>query len=816
MEALQSPWLWWPALILAAALLAWFAAGAWWWLLAGVPLVTAFTVLADVSPAAKVLTWILLLGGLSALGLPPLRRRLISLRAYRRLRLNLPLLTETEREALEAGDTGWEAELFRGRPVWRRLRKIPHSRLSEAEHAFLEGPVETFCAMVRDHRLNVQDRDLPGEAWAYLREQRFFGLVVPEEFGGCGFSPAAHAAVVTKIASRSVSAALTVAIPNAFGPATLILQHGTEEQKRDWLPRLARGEELPCLALTGPEAGSDVAAIPDHGVVCRADHDGQPGVLGIRLSFDKRYVSLAPVATVIAVAFKLRDPDGLLGEEGATGITVALVPADAPGVEIGARHDPMHMGFHNGPVRGRDVFVPMESVIGGVSGTGRGWRMLLECRADNRAISLPALASATAKMACRTAGAYARVRYQFHNPIANFEGVQEALATIAGNCFAMKATRQLLLAELDQGRRPIVASALVKYSLTERCRTVVDRAMDIHAGAGVMLGPSNLIGEIHKFPALGVAEGGANILTRSLATFGQGVVRCHPCLRAEAEACARPGPRGLKDFDRALGLHLRLAVRHGLRAWVLGLTRALPAGAPARSGGMRRHYRRVGRVSAAFALTTDVLLVTYGGSLGRRQRMSGRMADVLSQMYIASAALRLYEECRGDDQVRDLAEWVVGDALHRAWQALDGVCRNLPGRWRGRLLGRLLFPWGRPWPPPPDRLERRLAELISVPSSGRDRLTSGIFLPQAADEPLTVLEAAMGKVSMTAALEAKLRQGAEMQLLGEGPFERRLDAAVSAKLLSPAEADELRSAERARRAALVADEYPPARPGEPG
>lgn len=812
MEVLGSGWFWSLGLSLAAVLLVWFAAGFWLWLLAGAALLAAMSAAGELSLGATIVCWLLFAMGLSVAGLPPVRIRLLSQRMMRMMRQEMPPISATERAALDAGDTGWEAELFSGRPSWRRLRRLPVPRLSEAERAFLDGPVEALCSLISDYRINSVDRDLPPAAWNLLKAERFFGMAIPEEFGGLGFSASGQAAVVMKIASRSISAALTAMIPNSVGPAKLIVKYGTQAQKDRFLPRLASGEEIPCFALTGPEAGSDAGSLVDSGVVCRQDHGGEPDVLGVRLNFDKRYITLAPVATMLGVAFKLYDPDRLIGEQTRRGITLALVPADAPGVAGGRRHDPLHMGFHNGPVSGRDVFVPLAAIVGESDGIGQGWRMLMECLTDGRAISLPALSCGAAKLATRMTGAYARIRFQFRMPVSTFEGVHEALAPMAGHTWAMECARQLILAELDQGTQPAVAAGIVKYNLTERCRRVLEHGMDVHAGAGICLGPRNLIGEFAKFAPIGITVEGANILTRTLMTFGQGVIRCHPCLQSELVAANRPEGPDIKGFDRAFAKHLRLAARNGLRSLVHGLTGARFAGYPAKHRARRRDYQQIARLSAGFALATDVLLITLRGQLKRRERLSGRMADVLSNMYIATAALRHHEHADGDASDDLLVDWVMKDSLFRCQTALEAVCANLP-RFTGRWLRWMLFPLGRPWRPADDRLDDKLVELITVPSTGRDRIAAGIYLPSDPGEPLARLEAALGKVTMTAPLASKLREGTRRELVPEGPFQQRLEMAVAARVLTRAEADELRYAEKARRDALAVDDFPLAEHG---
>jgi acyl-CoA dehydrogenase len=636
--------------------------------------------------------------------------------------------------------------------------------------------------MLDDHAITERLNDLPPEAWRFIKAHGFFGMVIPKEFGGLQFSQYGHAAVVMKIATRSISAALTVMIPNSVGPGKLLLKYGTAAQKQRWLPRLARGEEIPCFALTGPEAGSDAGAMTDVGVVCVQD-----GVLGIRLDFDKRYITLAPVATVLGVAFKLRDPDGLLGSRKELGITVALVPSSTPGLEQGRRHDPLHMAFMNGPVRGRGVFVPMDAVIGGQERVGQGWRMLMESLTDGRAISLPALSTAAAKVGVRATGAYARVRTQFKTPIARFEGVEEALARLAGNAYAMDAARLVTLAALDQGHKPSVISAIMKYNLTSRAATCITDAMAVHGGAAICLGPRNPIGQLLGFPGIGMTVEGHNILTRSMITFGQGAIRGHACLLDELKAAGEKDERvALARFDAALATHLGLAVRNAVRAFVGGLTGARLEAAPRGTHwDTARHFRAVSRLSAAFAFTTDVMLLTYRGELKRRERVGARMADVVSQLYLASCALKHFHDQGGPAEDLPLLDWAVKDALHRAEQALVELLPNLP--LVPRLLVRLVaLPLGPRHAAPHDRLEHLVARLVTTPGPTRDRLAAGMYLPTAPGEKLAVLEEALRRAIEVEPLQQKLR---------------------AKQPLSEAETAALAAADAARKAAIAVDEF---------
>jgi len=735
------------------------------------------------SEAIAVALW-----GLPALlfGVAPLRRALVSAPLLAFYRRSMPELSPTEREALEAGGVWWDAELFSGKPEWQTLLDFPQARLTAEEQAFLDGPTEQLCAMLDDHEITEQLNDLTPEAWRFIKAQGFFGMVIPKSYGGRQLSQYGHAAVVMKIATRSISAALTVMIPNSVGPGKLLLKYGTEAQKQHWLPRLARGEDVPCFALTGPEAGSDAGAMTDVGVVCVQD-----GVLGIRLDFDKRYITLAPVATVLGVAFKLRDPDGLLkkqtGGKVELGITLALVPSTTPGLEQGKRHDPLHMAFMNGPVRGRGVFVPIDAVIGGPERVGQGWRMLMESLTDGRAISLPALSTAVAKVGVRATGAYARVRTQFKTPIARFEGIEEALARLAGNAYAMDAARMVTLAALDQGLKPSVISAIMKYNLTNRAATCVTDAMAVHGGAAICLGPRNPIGQLLGFPGVGMTVEGHNILTRSMITFGQGAIRGHACLLDELKAAGESDPRkALRGFDRALAIHLGLAVRNAVRALVDGLTGArferVPAGT---HWDTARHFRALSRLSAAFAFTTDVMLLTYRGELKRRERVGARMADVVSQLYLASCALKRFHDQGGPAEDLPLLDWAVEDSLHRGEQALVALLPNLP------LLPRLLLrivalPLGPRHPAPHDRLDHLVARLVTTPGPTRERLAAGMYLPTAPGEKLAVLEEALRRAIEVEPLEHKRRDKLH---------------------LSDLELAALAAADAARRAAIAVDEY---------
>ncbi len=722
-----------------------------------------------------------------------LRRHLISAPLLSWMRRRLPPLSETEREALEAGDVWWEAELLSGRPDWHKLLQLPLPPLSAEERAFLEGPVAELCRMLDDWHIVQERHDLPPEVWRYIRNQGFFGLVIPKRYGGLEFSARAHSEIVLKIASRSLTAAVTVMVPNSLGPGELILKYGTEAQKEHYLPRLARGEEIPCFALTAPEAGSDAGSMVDSGIVCEQD-----GVLGIRLNWHKRYITLAPVATLLGLAFKLSDPDRLLGGETDLGITLALIPTDTPGVEIGERHDPMGIPFQNGPTRGRDVFIPLDQVIGGRAGVGKGWRMLMECLAEGRGVSLPALSAAAAKVSARTTGAYARIRRQFHVPIGRFEGIEEVLARIGGFTYLIDAARHFTLGAIDSGIKPAVASAILKYHTTETMRRVVNDAMDVHGGKGVMRGPRNHLDHMYQAIPISITVEGANILTRSMIIYGQGAIRCHPFLLEEMRA-AEAGD--LARFDRALFAHLGFFARNAWRALWTSLLHGYLAHVP--KGPHRRPLQHLSRLSAVLAFLSDLSLGLLGGELKRRERLSARLGDVLSHLYLASALLRLEPETHPDE--RPLLDWGLAWCLHRAEEAVAELLDNYPFPWLGWMLKHLLLPWRPLFPPPDDRLDHTVARLLQTPSPARDRLTSGIFLPDGADEPLARLEQALTAVIAAEPVEQRLRQAVrEGKLASAGD----LDAALAVGVIDAAEAEALRQARHLTAEVIAVDAFP--------
>ena len=696
-----------------------------------------------------------ILVGLALVLITPLRQEWVTTPLFRRFRAVLPNLSETEQQALEAGTVGWDGELFSGNPDWNALRNTPPARLSAEEQAFLDGPTEALCRMIDDWRVTHENFDLSEQAWAFIKHEGFFGMIIPRAYNGLEFSNAAHSAVVMKLATRSIAAAVTVMVPNSLGPGKLLLHYGTEEQKDYYLPRLARGIEVPCFALTGPHAGSDAGAIPDTGIICKGTWKGEE-VLGLKLNWDKRYITLGPVATLIGLAFKCFDPDHLLSETEDRGITVALVPRDTPGVKIGERHNPLNIPFMNGPNRGHDVFVPLTQIVGGETGIGQGWRMLVESLSEGRGISLPALSTGAGKAASRFTGAYARLRQQFNQPIGHFEGVEEALARIAGLTYQMDAARRLTLAYLDQGEKPSVISAIVKYHLTEKYRRVINDAMDIQGGSGICLGPSNLLGRAYQAIPIAITVEGANILTRSMIIFGQGAIRCHPWVLREFAAVHHADPnQGLRLFDEALVGHTRFLASNIGRALLRGLTRGRLCSAPPSLA--RRYYQTLSWMSSVLALCSDAAMMTLGGSLKRRERLSARLGDVLSELYLSSSVLKRYYDDGEPEADYPLVRWALQESLYRMQESFRSLYRNLPNRPLSWVLRVLTFPTGFAFSEPSDRAAHAAARLLLAPSNTRERLTGGVFIHPDTDERSQQLETALQLANELNPLETQLK-----------------------------------------------------------
>ncbi|MEO6080971.1 MAG: acyl-CoA dehydrogenase [Steroidobacteraceae bacterium] len=686
----------------------------------------------------------------------PLRKALISrpfLKTYLRM---LPTMSATEREALEAGSVWWDGELFTGKPDWNKLLGTRPAQLSAAEQAFLDGPVEQLCAMVDDFDVTHRRADLPPEAWEFIKRNGFFAMIIPKQYGGLELGRYAQSSVLIKLCSRSIVLGTTVAVPNSLGPGELLVHYGTEAQKNHYLPRLARGEEVPCFGLTSPVAGSDATSITDTGIVCRGLYEGRE-VIGIRLNFSKRYITLAPVATVVGLAFRLFDPEQLLDTTADIGITCALIPRDTPGIKIGRRHFPLNIPFQNGPIQGEDVFVPVDFIIGGVKMAGKGWRMLVEQLSVGRCISLPASATGGAMTAAWTTGAYARIRKQFGMPVGKFEGVEQVLARIMGTTYIMDATRSVTTGAIDGGEKPAVPAAILKMHITEMGRAVSADAMDVHGGKGVMLGPRNYLARGWQAAPIGITVEGANILTRNLIIFGQGAIRCHPFVLKEMQAARNPnGARSVDDFDRALFGHIGFTISNAVRSLVMALTFARFEGAPG-SGALRRYYQHIERFSASFAFATDVAMLSLGGYLKKKESLSARLGDVLSCLYMASMVLKHYHDNGSPKEDQPLVEWACRDLLYRAQEQLHGFLRNFPNRLLAWLMRALIFPRGRTYFAPSDALGAQLAALSMEPGPSRDRLCRHAFRSNLAGNPLAALHEALQMAVRVEPIDRRLR-----------------------------------------------------------
>lgn len=742
-----------------------------------------FTLFGQPGWVVLTLAWLVFLVVAVPINHLPWRREFLTRPVLKAFAGMVPQISETERVALEAGTVGFEGELFTGRPRWQRLIKKPLHELTIEEQAFLDGPVEELCDMVDEWEVSHYRADLPEPAWEHLKKKGFFGMIIPKQYGGLGFSAVAHRAVLEKVAGISSTLGSVIAVPNSLGPAELLLHYGTKEQKDHYLPRLADGREIPCFGLTSTTAGSDATSIADYGVVCKGEWNGQE-TLGIRLNFEKRYITLAPVATVVGLAFRLYDPDGLIGETEDIGITLALLPRNTRGMEIGRRHFPLNNPFPNGPIIGKDVFVPIDYLLGGTEYVGQGWRMLVESLSVGRAISLPSSATGGAKSAALATGAYARIRKQFNMPIGRFEGVEEALARIAGYTYAMSALSRQTASAVDDGEKPAVPGAIAKYWATELSREVIKDAMDVHGGKGIILGPKNYLGRGWQGAPIWITVEGANILTRSLMIFGQGAIRCHPYVLKELEALQiEDQDERLETFDRLLFAHIGHSVSCAVRSMVLGVSSGRFAAVPG-DRKTRMYYRKLSRYSAAFAFMADIAMLTYGGKLKQKEKISARLGDALSQLYICSAMLRRFEQEGRPAADQPIMAWAFHDAIYRIQNALAGVIDNYPFAWARPFLRLIVFPTGRSERAPNDRLGHKVAALLLSPSETRDRLTRGIYKSDRTGHPIGVMETLLPKVIAAEPLDRKLLKALRNGEIAGRSYEEQVADAHEKKLLT--------------------------------
>lgn len=733
----------------------------------------------------------------------PMRKSLISAPVFRSFRKVMPPMSRTEKEAIDAGTTWWEGDLFRGKPDWEKLHNYPQPKLTEEEQAFIDGPVEEACRLANDFQITHEMADLPPELWAYLKEHRFFAMIIKKEYGGLEFSAYAQSRVLQKLSGVSGILAITVGVPNSLGPGELLQHYGTEEQKDHYLPRLARGQEIPCFALTSPEAGSDAGAIPDTGVVCMGEWQGQQ-VLGMRLTWNKRYITLAPIATVLGLAFKLSDPDHLLGDEEEPGITCALIPTHTLGVEIGKRHFPLNVPFQNGPTRGKDIFVPIDYIIGGPKMAGQGWRMLVECLSVGRGITLPSNSTGGLKSVAMATGAYAHIRRQFRISIGKMEGIEEPLARIAGNAYVMDAAASLVTYGIMLGEKPAVLSAIVKYHCTHRGQRAILDAMDIVGGKGIMLGNSNFVARAYQGAPIAITVEGANILTRSMIIFGQGAIRCHPYVLDEMTAAQN---NDVNAFDKLLFKHIGHVGSNKMRSLWLGLTNGLTSATPTNDS-TKRYYQYMNRLSANLALLSDVSMAVLGGSLKRRERISARLGDILSQLYLASSVLKRYDDEGRNEADLPLVHWGVQDALYQAEQAIDDLLRNFPNAFVAGMLRVVIFPLGRRYDAPSDKLDHKLAKIMQIPSATRSRIGRGQYLTPSEFNPAGLLEEALMDVMAAEPIHLRICKETGHNL----PFTRLDEQAKQWLAEGKINADEaaiLTKAEASRLRSINVDEFEP-------
>lgn len=746
--------------------------------------------------------WVLYLAIAIIFNIKSLRCLLLTKKIFALYKKLLPPMSETEKEAIEAGCVTWEGDLFSGKPDWEKLLAIPAAKLTAEEQAFLDGPVEELCSMICDWEITHKLGDMPPEMWQFIKDKGFFSFIIPKKYGGLAFSPYAISRILVKLYSCSITVATTVGVPNSLGPAELLLKYGTDEQKEHYLPRLAKGEEVPCFALTGATAGSDASSLPDTGIVCKGNFAGKE-VIGIKLNFDKRYITLAPIATIIGLAFKLYDPEHLIGDIEDYGITCALIPRDTTGIEIGRRHFPVNHVFMNGPVRGKDIFIPLEWIIGGQEMAGKGWRMLMACLAEGRAVTLPS-SNVGGSVACAHAtGAYAHIRRQFRMPIAYFGGIEEVLARIGGNTYLIDAGLRLTLDHMNLKQKSAIAAAIVKYHVTERGRIIINDAMDIHGGKGIMLGPKNYLARGYEGEPIGITVEGANILTRCMIIFGQGVVRCHPYVHTEMVAVT---DNDLAAFDKAFWRHVGHFLSNFCRTLWLGLTNARFVKAPVKDKS-RRYYQILTRYSAALALFSDIAMFTLGGSLKRREKISARLGDVLSNLYLGSGVLKRFQNEGAHSEDMPLVSWASRDLIYQSQEALHNLLRNFPRHILAKILRFVIFPFGRLYSRPLDSYGKGIAKIMIFPSQARDRLTAGAYIPDDREHNMGLLKMTLAHVIAAEPLLKRINNAYKQNVIQGNTLAERIAAAMQAGIINHTEEQQLDEMQKLTAEVIAVDDF---------
>jgi acyl-CoA dehydrogenase len=744
-----------------------------------------------------------------ALSIPSFRRRILVTPIYHMIRRGLPRVSDTARLALEAGTVGFESGFLAGRPDWQELRSIPPMALSQEETAFFNGPTDTLCGMIDDWDIRHNRREIPEAIWSFVKKHGFLCLRLSKQYGGRGFSAQALSLILGKIAARSPDIFGILMIPNSLGLAELIETYGTDAQKGHFLPRLASGEDIPCLALTGPASGSDAATMRDIGTVTRGTYAGAD-TIGIRASWDKRYITLAPDATLIGIALQVFDPENVLGRGDTLGMTVAIVPARHPGVHVGRRHLPCGAAFSNGPTRGEDVFIPLAWVIGGEAMVGRGWWMITECLATSRAIALPGCAAAGTKAMLRVSTAYGHIRRQFGFPIAKMEGLEEPLARMAETAYVNEACRAVIAAMVDRGEKPSALSALVKYQTTERLRRSVNDAMDLHGGRAIFDGPANYIQSIYQMVPAAITIEGANIVTRGLIAFTQGAFRSHPYLWKEIKACQDDNERrGLAAFENAFLAHISFSLSNLSSALVHNITGGRFCAVPDQPFDADRWYRQLSRASRNFALVADLAVIALARKIRTKQKLTGRLADALSELFLLACVLKRYEDDGrpGDDS--QFVAFAMQNGLHRFQEAIRGTIENFPIMWLRLLMRVAVFPLGFPYRPAPDRLGQKIARLASGPGETRDRLTRHIYVSNDPLDPTGLLEVTLEKVIKAEEIQKKVERAARRGLIRRFHGIDWIGDAVSRNIITQQEGNLLRDAETSTARVVAVDDFDP-------
>ena len=750
-------------------------------------------------------SWLLFAVIMLPINIESVRKQFISLPLLSLYQKIMPEMSDTEQQAIDAGTTWFEAELFRGNPDWKKLHHYPQPRLSAEEKTFLAGPVEEVCAMMDDWHATHEIADLSPEVWQFLKDNKFFAMIIKKQYGGLEFSAYAQSRVLQKLTGVSTVLASTIGVPNSLGPGELLQEYGTTDQQEHYLPRLARGEEIPCFALTGPEAGSDAGSIPDTGVICKGEFEGEE-ILGMKLNWDKRYITLAPIATVLGLAFKLEDPNHLLSEQTELGITCALIPTHLEGISIGRRHFPLNVPFQNGPTQGEDVFVPLDYIIGGKEMAGQGWRMLVECLSVGRAITLPSNSTGGVKSAALATGAYSRIRRQFKLPIGKMEGIEEPLARLGGNAYLMDAVTTLSTGAIDLGEKPSVISAIVKYHLTEKMRSSIIDAMDIHGGKGICMGPSNYLGRGYQGAPIAITVEGANILTRSLIIYGQGAIRCHPYILAELQAANNNNDeQALNDFDHALFGHIGFSISNIARSFWCSLSGAHFISAPY-TDKTKKYYQLLTRFSSNLAMLSDIAMLTLGADLKRKERISARLGDVLSHLYLASACLKRFNDEGRKSEDLPLLQWAVEDSLFNCQQAINATLHNFPNRWVAFAMRAIIFPVGTWLHKPSDELDHKVAQLLQRPSDTRNRLGKGQYLTRNSNNVVGMLEQTLEDIIASEPVFTKVCIALGKSL----PFyhlDKVAELGLSVNAITQREAELLIKTEQERKAVIAVDDF---------